>query len=209
MMAAPLRVLVVDDHPLVRFALRELLVREFRHVEVGEAGDGAGALRCLRADPWDVMLLDVGLGDDDGLQVLHQARCDWPSIPVLVLSVHPRSRYAQQAMDAGAAGYLTKAEGLDHLVKTVQRICPGYPFDDRGAEGQPIHTAPHDQLSSRELQVLRHLAAGHRVSEIAVTLGLSVKTISTYRQRMLEKMGLRTTAAVIRYAVEHRLFDDA
>jgi len=207
MSAEPLRVLVVDDHPLVRFALRELLDRRCRPVHVGEAGDAAGALSTLRTDPWDIMILDVTLGDDDGLRVLRDARHQCPEVPVLMLSVHPSARYAQQALASGAADYLTKAEGLDRLVTAVQRLCPR----TRSGEGDtetPVPPALHNTLSSRELQVLRHLADGRRVSEIAATLGLSVKTVSTYRQRMLEKLQLRTTAAVIRYAVEHGLLDE-
>jgi len=209
MMSAPLRVLVVDDHPLVRFALRELLVREWHHVQVGEAGDAAGALHSLRANPWDLMILDLGLGDDDGLQVLREVRHQCPAVPVLILSVHPSSQCAEQALDAGAADYLTKAEGLDDLVETVKRLCPRASSGDGAADAQWPPPARHDTLSSRELQVLRHLAAGRRVSEIAATLGIGVKTVSTYRQRMMEKLQLKTTAAVIRYAVEHGLLDEA
>ncbi len=203
----PLRVLVVDDHPLVRFALRELLVREIRLVHVGEAGDRAEALQHLRAHPWDIMVLDVGLGDHDGLEVLRVARQEWPSVPVLMLSVHPPARYGRQAMKVGAAGYLQKAEGLDDLVATVRRICAKQSVAAVALD-QASPKAPHEHLSVRELQVLRELAAGHRPSEIAVTLGLSVKTVSTYRERMLEKLRMRTNAAAIRYAIEQRLLDD-
>jgi two-component system invasion response regulator UvrY len=208
MSVGALRVLVVDDHPLVRFALRELLERELHQARIGEAGDGADALRSLQAETWDAMILDMSLGNDDGLQVLREARRYCPSVPVLILSMHPPSRFADQALEAGAAAYLTKAEGLDHLVETVERICPGCARGEAGAEGPARRPALHDTLSVRELQVLRHLAAGRRASEIAVTLGIGVKTVGTYRQRMLDKLHLRTTAAVIRYAVEHRLLDE-
>jgi DNA-binding NarL/FixJ family response regulator len=203
----PLRVLVVDDHPLVRFALRELLVREIPQVHVGEAGNSADALLCLRAHPWNIMVLDLDLGGDDGFEVLRAARQGWPDVPVLMLSVHPPPRYSRRAIDAGAAGYLHKARGLDDLVATVERICANQAPVAAAVPEWATPKAPHEQLSLRELQVLRQLAAGRRMSEIAVTLGLSVKTVSTYRQRMLEKLRMRNNAAAIRYAVEQRLVD--
>jgi len=207
-----IRILLVDDHPVVRYGIRQILVDGLTSVSVGEASDGPRALASIRTDEWDVVVLDVTLPGASGLDVLKDIRRDYPSLPVLVLSMHPAAQFARRALAAGASGYLTKDSAPTELVHAIEEIRRGGRYlgahrtDQAPATGRGAELA-HDALSDREYQVLRMLGSGKTVSEIAAALGLSVKTVSTYRIRLLEKLHMRSNAELMRYAIENRLVD--
>jgi two-component system, NarL family, invasion response regulator UvrY len=204
-----IRILLVDDHPVVRHGIRQILVEGFKSVSVGEASDVASASASIRASAWDVVVLDVTLPGASGLDLLKEIRQMRPALPVLVLSMHPASQFARRVLAAGAWGYLTKDSAATELVHAIDQIRRGRLYlgsrvpDWARAE----NAAPHDKLSDREYQVLRMIASGLTVSGIAAALGLSVKTVSTYRSRLLEKLQMRSNAEVMRYAIENRLMD--
>jgi DNA-binding NarL/FixJ family response regulator len=207
-----IRILLVDDHPVVRYGIRQILVDGLKDVSVGEASDGERALASIRTDNWDVVVLDVTLPGASGLDVLKDIRRDYPNLPVLVLSMHPAAQFARRVLAAGASGYLTKDSAPTELVNAIEEIRRGRPY--LGAR-RPAWTRapgrsadlPHDALSDREYQVLRMLGSGKTVSEIAAALSLSVKTVSTYRIRLLEKLQMHSNAELMRYAIENRLVD--
>lgn|SRR5262245_13876421 len=206
-----IRILLVDDHPVVRHGIRQILVDGLKNVSVGEASDVRGARASIKGDGWDLVVLDVTLPGESGLDLLKDIRRNHPSLPVLVLSMHPASQFARRALAAGALGYLTKESAPTELVHAVEQIRRGRQYlgsrnherDARGANDRP----PHDALSDREYQVLRMLGSGRTVSEIAASLGLSVKTVSTYRARLLDKLQMRSNAELMRYAIENGLVD--
>jgi two-component system, NarL family, invasion response regulator UvrY len=206
------RVLLVDDHPVVRRGIRQILIDGLKVVSVGEAGDVRTALASIRSDVWDVIVLDITLPGESGLDLLKMVHREKPMLPVLILSMHPASQFARRALAAGASGYLTKDSAPTDLVRAIERVRHGHRFVPRSLEEWTSETAggaaaPHDALSDREYQVLRMLGSGHTVSEIAAALHLSVKTISTYRTRLLEKLQMRSNAELMRYAIENRLVD--
>lgn len=206
--------LLVDDHPIVRRGVRDLLIHEQLCSEIEEASSGEAALEAIRRKPWGLLLLDVALPDKHGLEVLKEAKLIQPHLPVLMLSLYPEKEFAMRAIRAGASGYLTKQSAPSELLAAVRRVLQGGRYItealaeqmaealETGAEG-----ALHARLSDRELQVLRLIGQGKAVSLIAEDLALSVKTISTYRARILEKLSCQTTAELIRYAIESRLID--
>jgi DNA-binding NarL/FixJ family response regulator len=207
-----IRILLVDDHPVVRHGIRQILVDRLRNVTVGEAGDARGARASIRGNGWDVVVLDVTLPDESGLDLLKDIRRDHPSLPVLVLSIHPAAQFARRAIAAGAMGYLTKESAPTELVQAVEQIRRGRPYvgsraHERSGRAGRADRAPHEALSDREYQVLRMLGSGRTVSEIAASLGLSVKTVSTYRARLLLKLQMRSNAELMRYAIENGLVD--
>ena len=207
-----IRILLVDDHPVVRHGIRQILVEGFKSVSVGEASDVATASSSIRNSAWDVVVLDVTLPGASGLDLLKEIRQMRPALPVLVLSMHPASQFARRVLAAGAMGYLTKDSAPTELVQAVDQIRRGKLYlgsrvPDWARTPNADSAAPHDKLSDREYQVLRMIASGLTVSGIAVALGLSVKTVSTYRSRLLEKLQMRSNAEVMRYAIENRLMD--
>jgi two-component system invasion response regulator UvrY len=207
-----IRILLVDDHPVVRHGIRQILVDGLKNVSVGEAGDVRGARASINGDGWDVVVLDVTLPGESGLDLLKDIRRSNPGLPVLVLSMHPASQFARRALAAGALGYLTKQSAPTELVHAVEQIRRGRQYlGSRGHEHDPVAVQvdrpPHDALSDREYQVLRMLGSGRTVSEIAASLGLSVKTVSTYRARLLDKLQMRSNAELMRYAIENGLVD--
>lgn len=206
-----IRVMIVDDHPLMRRGLRETLAAAGIEV-AGEATRSEEVVAAMQATRCDIVLLDLSLPGRGGLDVLKDLRREWPSTPVLILSSHPESQYALRAIQAGAAGYLSKSAVSEELVDAVRRVIETGEYINEvvGAElarfasrtgGGPAH----ERLSDREREVLRLLVAGRSVSEIAASLSLSVKTVSTYRSRLMEKLAIRTTADLIRYAIEQKL----
>lgn len=206
------RCLIVDDHPILRKGIRDLLIQEVACATIVEADNAAAALLEVRREPWDLLILDVALPDKHGLEVLKEVKLLRPTLPVLMLSLYPEREFALRAFKAGASGYLTKDRAPSELLTAVKEIVAGRRYitsslADQMATflgtGQP--EAPHDRLSDREMEVLRLLGQGKTVSTIADDIALSVKTISTYRSRLLEKLQLRTTADLVRYAVEHHL----
>jgi two-component system invasion response regulator UvrY len=206
-----IKAIIVDDHPLMRRGLREALTAAGIEV-VGEATRSEEVNGVLRATPCDIVLLDLSLPGRGGLDVLEDLRREWPATPVLIVSSYAESQYALRAIQAGAAGYLSKAAVPEELVDAVRSVVEtgGYINEIVGAElarfASRRSTGPaHERLSDREREVLRLLVRGRSVSEIAASLSLSVKTVSTYRSRLMEKLAIRTTADLIRYAIEHKL----
>jgi len=204
--------LIVDDHPILRKGIRDLLLQEGAFATIVEADNAEAALSEVRREPWDLLILDVALPDKHGLEVLKEVKLLRPTLPVLMLSLYPEREFALRAFKAGASGYLTKDRAPSELLTAVKEIVAGRRYitsslADQMATflgtGQPA--TPHDMLSDREIEVLRLLGQGKTVSTIADDIALSVKTISTYRARLLEKLQLRTTADLVRYAVEHHL----
>jgi two-component system invasion response regulator UvrY len=208
-------VIVCDDHPVVRQGLAWIIQNNMQVGSLREADSGAALLDLVRQRPGDVVLLDVGLPGRGGLDVLRQIRQEWPRLPVLMLSVHPAEQYAVRALRAGASGYLTKDLAAQELVKAVKTVAGGQRYltaevADRLADDLGRSTTdrePHELLSDREFEVLTLLGMGRSVRQIAEELCLSYNTISTYRARVLEKLGLKTDAEIIRYALRHGLAD--
>jgi two-component system, NarL family, invasion response regulator UvrY len=210
--AVKLKILLVDDHAIVRVGLRQMLFDAFQQLEVTEAGTGQEALSKVQQTAWDLVILDINLPDTNGLDVLKKLKTLRPALPVVVLSFHPEEQYAVRALKSGASAYVTKdtaPQELDTAIKTVlagrQYVTPSLAqrLEAMPAQsaGKPLHTL----LSDRELQVLSMIGAGKSVTEIAGALDLSVKTVSTYRMRLLSKLQLKTTSALIRYALTHHL----
>lgn len=207
-----MNILIVDDHPIVRHGLRLLLESRGAATRVGEAASAAEAFDRLREGGWDVMVLDIDLPDRSGLEVLHDARARWPKLPVLILSIHPENMLAVRLLKAGAAGYLNKDSAPAELEQAVRRVASGGRYISAAlaqllAEqiGSDAAREPHERLSEREFQVFRLLASGKPVGEVAEHLHLSVNTVSTYRTRVLEKLGAANNAELMRYAAERRL----
>lgn len=209
-----IRVLVADDHAVVRRGVVQILDEAPDLVAAGEASTGREVLLQVQENDYDVLVLDIGMPDGSGLEVLHQLRSLRPELRVLILSMYPERQYALRALKAGAAGYLTKESAPDELVAAVRRIAQGGRYITQslaeeltaalvGEAEQP----PEQILSDREFQVVCMLAEGKTIAGIASELSLSVKTISTYRARVLEKLNLSNTAEIIRYAFEHKLVE--
>jgi two-component system invasion response regulator UvrY len=207
-----IRVLIVDDHMIIRRGLRQILAEDARIGDLHEAADGPAALRQLRTQPIDVVLLDIALGERDGLDVLANVRHEFPKTGVLMLSVYPESQFALRAIRSGANGYLNKSCAPDTLMAAICRAAEGGTYvtpeiadlmaqDIRREHGQ----APHETLSNREFQVLQLLAQGQTIGNIAQQLSLSANTISTYRARICDKLGLRNALEIAHYAARHQL----
>ncbi len=208
------RILLVDDHPIVRQGIKQVLSGAFHPALVGEAANAEEGLSEVRNTAWDVLVLDLTLPGISGLDLLKDLRRERPSLPVLVLSMHPPDQFARRAMNAGAAGYLTKDSAPTELVKAVSEVIAGRRYlnplviEELVTHAQPdSERRPHEALSDREYQVLRMIASGLTVSQVATRLSLSVKTISTYRARVLEKMNMRTTAELMHYGIQQGLVD--
>jgi len=209
-----IRVLLVDDHQLVRRGLAQL-IHDTPGMEVaGEAGDGKDALDVLRSTQPDVVVLDLSMPGRGGLDVLQELRTQSPGSRVIILTMYPEEQYAIRSFREGAAAYLTKASAPEELIQAIRTVAAGKRYitpsvADRLAtwleDGD--QRLPHESLSSRELQVLMRIGAGKEVKEVAGELNLSIKTVSTYRSRILQKMNLATNAQLIRYAIQHRLVE--
>ncbi|HUK32801.1 MAG TPA: response regulator transcription factor [Vicinamibacterales bacterium] len=205
------RILLIDDHPIVRLGVRRILMDHFNPVFIGEAGDAEGGVAQALGEEWDVVVLDITMPGAVGLDVLKQIREQRSELPILVLSIHPANQFARRALAAGASGYLTKDTATSELVGAIEEVRRGrrYVNDAVKATMAPgaRALATHEALSDREYQALRMLGSGRTVSEISEELGLSVKTVSTYRARVLQKLGMRTNAELMRYAMENGLLD--
>jgi two-component system invasion response regulator UvrY len=204
------RILVADDHQIVRAGLKNLLSEYKEFTVAGEAGSGTDALKMVRESDWDVVLLDISMPDMNGIDTLKQIKRSKPDLPVLILTMHPEDHYAINLLRAGANGYVCKECAPEQLVGAIRTVASGRRYvspalgdqlaGDLSGDGQ---NALHTELSEREFQVFCKLAAGQAVSEIADELFLSVKTVSTYRSRILEKMGMKTNANITYYAIKH------
>ena len=208
------KILIVDDHEVVRRGLKQILADEFNPSKVGEASTASDALDMARREHWDVVLLDINMPGRNGLEALDDFHRQHPRTAVLVLSASPEEDYALRALKLGAAGYLTKQSASDELLTAVRKALAGgkYVTASLGEKlaaslsgGAP--SAPHETLSNRELQVLRLIATGRSLKEIAAELSLSEKTIGTYRTRIAEKMSLHTNVELTRYALQHHLVE--
>ena len=200
-------VLIVDDHLLVRQGLKLMLSQEYRDLVFGEAKNGDEAAIRLAKRSWDLVILDIALPGKDGFHVLQEIRRHQPSMRVLVLSMHADPQYAVRAQQLGASGYVSKNAGRPELLRAFKSVLAGkeyfeaLPSARTSAETLPGHAA----LSARENSVMLAFAAGKSTREIAAELNLSVKTISTYKRRILDKLGLHSTADLVRYVIDHRL----
>jgi DNA-binding NarL/FixJ family response regulator len=210
----PLRVLIVDDHKIVRDGLKQVLADSFPQAVFGEACSGQEALDSLGKAQWDVMLLDLTMPGGGGLEVLSQMSTVQPETKTLVLTMHPEDQFAVRVLKAGAFGYLTKESASEEVVNAVNKVLAGGKYVSASlaqnlvaALNTPPPKAPHETLSDREYQVLRLIAVGRSVKEIAFDLSLSVKTVSTYRTRVLAKLKFTTNADVIRYALREKLVE--
>ncbi len=208
-----LRILIADDHAIVRQGLKQVLVEEFSDAHLGEASSGEETLKVMREEHWDVLILDIHFPDKNGLEILKEVKLLHPTLPVVVLSLYPEEQYGIRVLKAGGSAYLTKETAPEELVSAIKRVLKGGRYvspdlaEQLAANLSPHHAqgATHQTLSDRELEVLKFLAAGKTVTDIADILALSVKTISTYRARLLEKLHLKTTADLIRYAIDQDL----
>jgi two-component system invasion response regulator UvrY len=207
-------ILVVDDHAIVREGLKRMLEASTSAWRIAEAGDAFAALERLRAGGIDVAIVDISMPGMGGLDLLRRARQEFPALRILMLSMHAEEQYAMRAFKNGANGYLTKDCAPRELVDAVRKVLAGGHYVSTSLAERMVQTlsgahepALHTQLSDRELEVLRRLASGQRPTDIARELHLSIKTVSTYKSRILERLQLGSTAALIRYAMEHDLVD--
>src|SRR5436190_4290174 len=207
-------VVVIDDHAVVREGLKRIISENPGMAVSGEAGDGYEALKVVKSSPCDVVLLDITMPNKNGLDVLKQIRAESPRLPVLILSMHAEDQYSIRVLRAGAAGYLTKESAPAKLVQAIRKVVRGGKYVTStlaeklvvGLDSDPSK-APHQILSDREYQVLCLIASGKTVSQIAEELALSVKTISTYRVRILDKLQMKNNAELTRYAIKQGLVD--
>jgi DNA-binding NarL/FixJ family response regulator len=204
--------LIADDHSLIRKGLTSLLLEEFPGAEVGEVTDAAALVGKAAEQRWDLIISDISMPGRSVLETLRQLKKLLPATPVLILSVHPEDQYVVRALKAGASGYLNKETGPDELVKAIKQLLQGKKYiSAEGAEklaasiGDDPLQLPHEKLSEREFDVLKRIASGKTVSEIAGELSLSVNTISTYRSRILEKMHMQNNAELTLYVIENKL----
>ncbi len=207
-----LKILIVDDHAIVRQGLKQVLSEEFESATLGEASTAQGMLDAFQEQEWDAVVLDINLPDRSGLEVLKEMKGLRPALPVLMLSIHPEEQYAVRALRTGASGYLTKESAPEELVAAMRKVMGGGKYvssslAERLASNLSAEVnAPTPRgLSDREHQVIARIAQGKTVTQTAEELSLSVKTVSTYRARLLKKLRLKTTAQLIRYALDNQL----
>jgi two-component system, NarL family, invasion response regulator UvrY len=204
-------ILIADDHAIVRAGLKQLVIDHPQMAVIAEANTGSEALELIRKLSPNVVLLDISMPGRGGLEVLSDIKKEFPRLPVLILSVHPEEQYAIRALKAGASGYITKDTAPEELITAILKVSNGGRYITRSLAEQFLHLfdaenePPHTTLSNREFQVFSLLAGGKTATEIANELSLSVKTLSTYRSRILEKLRLKNNAQLIHYAAQHHL----
>jgi two-component system, NarL family, invasion response regulator UvrY len=210
-----MKILLTDDHAVVRHGLKQILADEFKKATFGEARNAQEALNKVWKENWDVVVLDITMPGRSGLEVLREIKKSKPKLPVLVLSMHPEGQFAVRVLKRGASGYMTKESAPEELVGAIKKVLAGGRYVSNSLaeklanylSGGETQKSPQEKLSDREFQVLRLIASGKIVSEIAQELSLSVKTISTYRSRILEKMGMKNNAELMHYAMQHQLVE--
>jgi len=207
-------ILIADDHAILRKGLKDLLLEDRTVNEIGEASTGRETLDMLRNARWDLLILDINMPDRSGIDILRQVHASYPEMRVLILSAFPEKQYAVNVLRAGASGYLNKEMAPEELLGAVRSVLAGKRYVSTALAELLVKELNHDtekpahmQLSEREFQIFCKLAKGRSVSEIAAELCLSVKTISTYRSRVLEKMGFTSNADITAYALRNRLMD--
>ncbi len=216
-MPAPLRVVIADDHTILREGLRQLLESADDIRVVAEAADGHQVIACVRADEFDVLILDMSMPGKSGIELIKQVKAEKPKLRVLVLSMHEEEQYAVRAIKAGASGYVTKDSAGTQLLTAIRKVASGGAFISAEVAEQLALAAmpgaddgpPHKKLSDREYEVFQRLVAGESVTDIAARLNLSGKTVSTHKARLMEKLGVDNQADLVRYAMRHRLASDA
>ena len=209
-----LKILVIDDHEVVRLGVKQILKKAFPHLEVGEADTAQKGIAAVQQEPWDLAIVDISLPDQSGLELLCELHHTAPRLPLMVLSLHPEEQYAVRAFRAGAMAYLTKQTAPEELARAVKQVLTGRMYVTAslgvhmaGGLGKNPTGPDHHTLSERESEILVLLARGRSVKNIAQSLTLSVKTVSTYRARLQDKLQLTTTAELIRYALDHHLVE--
>lgn len=209
-----IRVLIIDDHEIVRRGFKEIFGDEFPDLTIGEAEDSRVALELITAQEWDIVLLDINIPGRNGLELLIEIKRLRPRTPVLVVSAYPEEEFAIRAFKLGASGYLSKRSASDEMVAAARKAIAGRKYVTAllaeklaSTLGNDIRQAPHECLSIRELQVLQMVAKGRTIKEIATELALSEKTVGTYRSRLSKKMGLATNVELTRYALQNYLVD--
>jgi DNA-binding NarL/FixJ family response regulator len=209
-----LKILVADDHSIVREGLKQILSQVPDIVVAGEASDGNQAVNKARNGDYDLVLLDIVMPGISGLDVLKQLKVEKPDLPILILSMYPEEQYAIRTLKAGASGYLTKESAPEELIGAIRKVCSGGKYVTSSLAEKlvsylevDLERPVHDLLSDREFQVVIMIASGKTVTQIADELSLSVKTISTNRSRALRKMGMKTNAEITYYAIKHGLVD--
>lgn len=210
-----MKILIVDDHAVVRRGLQQIVLDEYEDIVFGEATNGQEALDALSEQDWDIIVLDISMPGRSGLDVLKEIRKDRPNIPVLVLSIHPEDQFAVRVLRAGASGYMTKGTAPEELVTAIDKVMAGGTYvssslaellaqDLQRDDGEETL---HRKLSDREYEVMVMIASGKAVSQIADELSLSVKTISTYRARILDKVHMKSNAELTHYAIKQGLVE--
>ena len=209
-----MRILIADDHPIFRAGLKETLAKESDVDFVGEADNGQKTLDLARKQRWDVVILDITMPGEGGLEVLQELRRERPKLPVLVLSAHPEDQLALRLLKAGAAGYLTKDKAPEVLLSAIKKILRGGRYISESLAEKAVFRlasetiiSPHETLSDREFQVMRMIASGKTIKQIGEELFLSVRTVTTYRARVLNKLNMESNAELIRYALQNKLVD--
>ncbi|GAO42768.1 response regulator [Flavihumibacter petaseus] len=210
-----MKILIADDHAVVRKGLKLLILESYPHAQVEEVANTEALLSEVVTKDWQLVICDMNMPGRSGLDALSQIRQIAPQLPVLIMSVYPQEQYAVRVIKAGASGYLGKDSLHEELPAALRQVLKGKKYISAEAaekladavQGKSQQDAPHESLSDREFDVFKGLAAGKSVSEIADQLSLGVTTVSTYRSRILQKLQLTNNAALIKYALEHRLFD--
>jgi two-component system, NarL family, invasion response regulator UvrY len=205
------KILIGDDHAIIRKGLRQILREEISKCEIDEAADGMDVIQKINEKQYDILILDISMPKRNGIDLLNQLKIEKPEIPILILSIHPEEQYAIRVLKAGAAGFINKASAPEELVHAIRKITEGGKYISPVVAEQLATNilnsgqAPHEHLSDREFQVMLMIASGNTTKEIAEELSLSVKTISTYRARLLEKMELENNAKLTKYVLQHNL----
>ena len=207
-----MRILIADDHAIVRKGLKQLLLEEYPSAKIEEVNDAESLINKIMQEEWNVVICDLSMPGRSGLDALRQIRQTAPSLPVLIMSMHPEDQYALRVLKAGASGYLTKDSIHEELITAIHTVMRGKKFitpsiAEKLAEAfdSDSEKQAHESLSDREFDVFKLLSSGKSVSEIALQLSLSITTVSTYRSRIMEKMNMRSNAELTRYALEKKL----
>ena len=207
-----IKILIADDHPLILKGLKILIDEESDMKIVDVAKDGSEALKKLRENKYDIAVMDISMPKKTGVEILEDLKYEKIKTPILILSVYPEEQYATRLIKTGASGYLTKDTAPEELVSAIRKICSGGKYISKNltskmieAISEPAHIKPHELLSNREFRVMCMIASGKSLKEIGDELNINIKTVSTYRARLLEKMKMETNAQLTRYAMENKL----